>query len=73
MQKALWISKRNLKSFLFLPKQLLRWKNNLVAWQRCSYESYKQLGTTEEQPEIRYLYPCLGDDTVETVIEPTKF
>lgn len=75
MQKALWISKRNLKSFLVLPRQLFQWKNNLVAWQKFwqSYESYKKLGTLAEQPEIKDLYPCLGDDTVETVIEPTYF
>ncbi len=75
MQKTLWTSKRNLKNFLSLPKQLFLWQNKFAAWQRFwrSYESYKQLATSEEQPEIKYLYPCLGDDTVETVIEPTYF
>ncbi len=75
MQKILWILKRNIRSFLSFPQQLLSAQNNLIAWQRFwhSYESYKQLATQEEKPEIKYLYPCLGDDTVETLIEPTYF
>jgi SAM-dependent methyltransferase len=75
MQKVLWISKQNIRNFLSLPKQLLAWQNNLVAWQRFwhSYESYKQLATIDEQPELKNIYPCLGDDTAETVIEPTYF
>jgi len=75
MQKALWISKQNLKNVLYLPKNLLSWQNNLVAWQKFwhSYENYKQLAEKEQLEQKYRIYPCLGDDTVETIIEPTYF
>ena len=75
MQKVLWMSKQNLKNVLYLPKNLLSWQNNLVAWQKFwhSYENYKQLAEKEQLEQKYSIYPCLGDDTVETVIEPTYF
>lgn len=75
MQKLLWISKRNIRKFLSLPKHLRAWQNNFIAWQKFwhSYQSYKQIAALEQQPELKYLYPCLGDDTAETLIEPTYF
>jgi SAM-dependent methyltransferase len=50
------------------------WKN-ITDWRRYwkSYFQYKQVAPLSMQPSIGYLYPCLGDDTQETIIEPTYF
>jgi SAM-dependent methyltransferase len=75
MQKLLWISKQNIRNVLYLPKNLLSWQNHLIAWQRFwqSYESYKRLANKEQLEGQYVIYPCLGDDTIETAIEPTYF
>jgi SAM-dependent methyltransferase len=50
-------------------------RRNLAAWRRFwgSYYHYKQIAPQDKQPLPEYLYPCLGDDTVQTPIEPIYF
>jgi len=68
-------------------KWMLRYK--LVAWRRAvigwpadisswikfwrGYKAYGYLSGPNRQPPLDRLYPCLGDDTEETYIEPIYF
>ena len=72
MQEAAWMLRYS-RSFLF--KQVGLWRRDLAAWRRFwqSYHEYRKLASSDKQPALRYLYPCLGDDTAETAIEPTYF
>lgn len=56
-------------------RQASFWSRDLAAWQRFwhSYQRYKQLAPSDQQPMLEHLYPCLGDDTAETPIEPIYF
>lgn len=47
----------------------------MLSWQRFwkSYYAYKRLSEGEKRPLLEYFYPCLGEDTSETKIEPTYF
>lgn len=74
MHKTLWML-RHARYSLSLRRQISSWRKDIAAWQRFwdSYQSYKQLAFPEEQPLLKHLYPCLGDDTAETLIEPTYF
>jgi SAM-dependent methyltransferase len=72
MQELYWNSKFFIKSILRQPRLLA---SKLKSWQRFwkSYYHYKDLSSLEEQPLIKYLYPCIGEDTTETQIEPIYF
>lgn len=50
-------------------------KNNLLAWQRFwrSYKQYDDLLPVGRKLSDEKLYPCIGDDTVLTPIEPTYY
>ncbi|MCX5823698.1 MAG: DUF268 domain-containing protein [Deltaproteobacteria bacterium] len=49
------------------------WRKDVSSWGRFwrSYKEYKRL--TPIQPALDWLYPCIGDDTGETPIEPISF
>ncbi len=66
---------RHIKYSLSLGRQLPSWRKDIAAWQRFwrSYQTYKQIASPDRQPSLEHLYPCLGDDTAETLIEPTYF
>lgn len=51
------------------------WRRDLAAWRRFwhSYRRYKQIAPQDRQPLLEHLYPCLGDDTAVTLIEPVYF
>ena len=74
MQEVLWML-RHSRKYLSPRKQISSWNTNMAAWQRFwnSYQRYKQLASPDEKPLMKYLYPCLGEDTVETKIEPIYF
>lgn len=74
MQEILWMLKYFARH-LSLRKQLSLWRKDIASWQRFwrSYNHYKQLAPDDKQPLLDYLYPCLGDDTAETIIEPIYF
>lgn len=48
---------------------------NLAAWRRFwrSWQQYRMLSPTNRRPSAKYLYPCIGDDTAETPIDPIYF
>lgn len=73
-QEFLWIL-RYWKSQLSLRQNIRRWQNKLVNWNRFwkSYRHYQQLSSDQGSVLLENLYPCLGDDTTETYIEPTYF
>jgi SAM-dependent methyltransferase len=72
IQEALWMLQYCRQS---IDKQFRQGRRDLAAWRRFwrSYEEYKHLASSDRQPALRYLLPCLGDDTAETVIEPLYF
>ncbi len=58
------------------PRQTIkRWRTELGNWNRFwkSYQRYQQISSERESVLLENLYPCLGDDTAETYIEPTYF
>lgn len=59
----------------YLCKQLALWRRDLAAWRRFwqSYKRYKQLAPSDREPLLTHLYPCVRDDTGETLIEPIYF
>lgn len=72
ISEILWMSKHSIKSFLSQGK---KWSKDRGNWKRFwqSYYNYKNLASAENQPSLKYLFPCLGDDLAETPIEPTYF
>jgi SAM-dependent methyltransferase len=72
MREMLW-------TLRYAARSLYRWiflsRKSLTAWWRFwnSYRRYKQLAPPHEQPLLKYLYPCLGDDTEQIPIEPIYF
>ena len=54
---------------------LATWKRDARAWRRFwnDYETYNQMMPMGQQLDRKYLYPCLHDDTDETIIEPIYF
>ncbi|MCH7812849.1 MAG: DUF268 domain-containing protein [Planctomycetes bacterium] len=56
-------------------ERLEAWGRDRAAWRRfwTSYHAYRRLAPAGWQPEMRYLYPCIGDDTAQTAVEPTYF
>ena len=51
------------------------WKTNLKQWKLfwSSYRRYNKLAPVDRRALLEHLYPCLGDDTEMTVVEPTYF
>jgi len=59
----------------YAPRRLLRqWRQALSNWRRywASYHRYAELDP-KGSPPLDNLYPCLGDDTAATNIEPIYF
>ena len=73
-QEFLWML-RHWKGQLSPLQSIRRWKIELGDWNRFwkSYRQYQQLSSDKESVLLKNLYPCLGDDTAETYIEPTYF
>lgn len=73
-QEFLWML-RHWKGQLSPLQSIRRWQNELGNWSRFwkSYRHYQQLSPDKENASLKNLYPCLGDDTAETFIEPTYF
>jgi SAM-dependent methyltransferase len=51
------------------------WRRKREAWRRfwSSYRDYCRLVPETDRPPAHYLYPCLGEDSAETPIEPTYY
>lgn len=75
IQEALWMLRRPVRSLLSPRRLLSSWRKDIAAWQRFwnSYSRYQQLAPNDKQSLLENLYPCLGEDTAETSIEPTYF
>jgi SAM-dependent methyltransferase len=60
---------------LYPPKNIKNWLNDLRDWNRFwkSYRQYQQLCSPKNRVLVKNLYPCLGDDSGETIIEPIYF
>ncbi len=58
-----------------LQRELKSWPARLAAWRRFwrSYRQYQRMAPPQACPKLENLYPCLGDDTSETFIEPIYF
>ena len=56
------------KTFFFTLETFKKWQD---FWQ--SYYQYKRLASSQEQPSVKYLYPCLDDNIGETIIDPIYF
>jgi SAM-dependent methyltransferase len=60
----------------FTPLRVLKlWYTEISAWSRFwnSYQQYRKIAGIVDGSMLDRLYPCLGDDTAETAIEPTYF
>jgi SAM-dependent methyltransferase len=58
-----------------LRRGITTWRKEAVSWRRYwfSYKEYSRLASPHMRPMIDCLYPCIGDDTSETPIEPIYF
>jgi SAM-dependent methyltransferase len=58
-----------------LRHSITAWCRDASAWRRFwrSYREYKRLAPSHLKPSLDWLYPCIGDDAVETPIEPIYF
>jgi SAM-dependent methyltransferase len=56
-------------------KLITKWRMDWTALQKFwrSYKEYQRISPPSMQPSLNYIYPCLGDDTTETQIEPIYF
>jgi SAM-dependent methyltransferase len=60
---------------LSIRRYLRQWQKITAAWRRFweSYRNYVHLVPENQKPLLKNLYPCIGDDTVETKIDPIYF
>jgi SAM-dependent methyltransferase len=74
MAEISWMLRHSM-NFLSPKLQLPRIRQHLKSWKRFweTYRQYRELAPAERKPLIRYLQPCIGDDTRETEIEPIYF
>lgn len=74
IKEALWI----LRCWCYdlHPRKVLSfWRKKIYSWLRFwkSYKQYKEMAKIKDGSLLNNLYPCLGEDTAETFIEPTYF
>jgi len=72
IREALWTLHHASRA---LYREVHSWSAYLVGWKKfwTSYRLYGELAPPDQRPQLGFLYPCLGDDTEETPIEPTYF
>lgn len=72
LDEWLWILKNHSSQLYYSLHSLCK---TAINWRRYwkSYYQYKQIAPISMQPTVKYLIPCLGDDTSETIIEPIYF
>jgi SAM-dependent methyltransferase len=70
--EAIWMLRYQIKA---LQRGISVWCKDTAEWRRFwhSYREFKRLAPLHMQPTLDLLYPCLGDDTGETPIEPIYF
>lgn len=60
----------------YSPRKLLRkWRNAYAAWSWFwdSYHQYSEMAGLAKHPPLKYLYPCVYDNTATTTIDPIYF
>ena len=71
-QQIAWMMRHTVRTVYHgvraLPTQIAQWGR---FWQ--SYSDYNRMAPADQQAAWQYLYPCLGDDTDQTYIEPIYF
>jgi SAM-dependent methyltransferase len=74
MQETLWMLK-HIKHSFSLRQYLSNLKEKFLSWQKFwkHYHHYQKISPEGQQARLKYLHPCLGDDTAETAIEPIYF
>ena len=74
-KELIWLL-RHIKHSLSIKRNLSNRKREILSWQRFwkSYHAYKRLSSVgKKQPWLECFYPCLGEDTSETKVEPIYF
>lgn len=74
IQETLWILRRQKPKLS--PRAISKsWLKKLRAWQRFwqSYHQYKKAADITDASLLNNFYPCIGEDTLATIIEPTYF
>lgn len=74
-KEFLWMLKGPIRQSLSLKNTLRRNLDQISAWKRfwVSFREYQTLYSEDAKYLLDNLFPCLGEDTNETVIEPTYF
>lgn len=74
IEETVWMLRYCKHNFLPL-RQFLKWSREISAWTKFwnSYNQYNKIALPESKVKTDYLYPCLGDDTAETELEPIYF
>ena len=71
-QQIAWMMRHTARSIYHaartVPTQIAQWSR---FWQ--SYSDYNRMAPADQRAAWQHLYPCLGDDTDQTYIEPTYF
>lgn len=72
IRELCWTLRHSRRKFSY---DLMSWFKYLRAWRGFwrSYRSYQQIAPEHKSLEMEYLFPCFGDDTPETPIEPIYF
>lgn len=74
MRELLWMI-RHFWNSISPRKRIQSWQRDILGWWKFwqDYRTYLRLAHNCTRPAARYLFPCLGENTVETPIEPTYF
>ena len=74
MNEFVWIIKHTKNNLAIRPK-ILAWYRHTKNWYKfwISYQKYNQIASLKYKLQSHCLYPCLGEDTLETFIELTYF
>ena len=72
IRESVWMTKFIFRS---LREEITSWRRGIDEWYRFwkSYKQYKEMSPPSGQPELATLYPCLGENTAKTVVEPIYF
>ncbi len=75
IQELFWLVKQTIKKTIGFVKGFKEYFIYLGSWIKFwnSYFVYNKLASSKQKLTVKYLYPCLGDDTNETLIEPIYF
>jgi len=72
MHETYWMLRRMMR---YPQAALIKWRVDIASWRRFwqDYDRYRRLAPADKKPDVKHLYPCLGDDTSQTPVEPIYF